>query len=317
MIRPLVCVVALVIAGCGTDAPVALGTLERDRISLPSPVSERIVEVRVREGQRVAAGEVLMVLEDARHRARVDAAQAEVERLRQVLAEARSGPRSERLEEARQRLARARSVAANAERERERVEAVVARGLLPAAERDRARTASAAAAADLRALQAQLAELQNGTRAEALAQAEAAVRAAEAALAASAVDLARTRIDAPRAGVVDSLPFEAGDQPAQGAPLAVMLVGERVYARVHVPQPLRLGLTIGTPATVYLQGDATPHPAKLRAIRSEASFTPYYALSGEDSAQLSYLAEVELVEDGESLPLGVPVRVEFGPAAPR
>jgi HlyD family secretion protein len=317
MIRPLVCVLALALAGCEADAPVALGTLERDRITLPSPVSERIVELRVREGQRVAAGDVLMVLESARNQARVDASQAEVERLRQVLAEARSGPRLERIEETRQRLARARSVSANAERERERVEAVVARGLLPAAERDRARSASTAAAADVRAVQAQLAELQNGTRVEALAQAEAAVRAAEAALAATSVDLARTRIDAPRAGVVDSLPFEVGDQPAQGAPLAILLVGEHVHARVHVPQPLRLGLAIGTPATVYLQGDARPHPGKVRAIRNEASFTPYYALSGEDSAQLSYLAEVELEESGDALPLGLPVRVEFGAAALR
>ena len=48
-------------------------------------------------------------------------------------------------------------------------------------------------------------------------------------------------------------------------------------------------------------------------IRSEPSFTPYYALIGEDAARLSYLAEIELGRGANDLPAGLPVRVEFGP----
>ena len=46
-------------------------------------------------------------------------------------------------------------------------------------------------------------------------------------------------------------------------------------------------------------------------IRSEPSFTPYYALIGEDAARLSYLAEVSLGGEAAELPAGLPVRVEF------
>jgi HlyD family secretion protein len=46
-------------------------------------------------------------------------------------------------------------------------------------------------------------------------------------------------------------------------------------------------------------------------IRSEPSFTPYYALAGEDAARLSYLAEIQLDKSAATLPAGVPVRVEF------
>jgi len=46
-------------------------------------------------------------------------------------------------------------------------------------------------------------------------------------------------------------------------------------------------------------------------IRSEPSFTPYYALSGRDAERLSYLAEITLDKSGADLPAGVPVRVEF------
>jgi len=50
-------------------------------------------------------------------------------------------------------------------------------------------------------------------------------------------------------------------------------------------------------------------------VRSEPSFTPYYALSGDDAARLSYLAEVTLGNDAAQLPPGLPVRVEFARAA--
>ena len=54
---------ALVLTGCAQAPPQALGTLEYDRIVLPSPAAERIVAVTVREGQRVHAGQVLLRLE--------------------------------------------------------------------------------------------------------------------------------------------------------------------------------------------------------------------------------------------------------------
>ena len=112
---------------------------------------------------------------------------------------------------------------------------------------------------------------------------------------------------------MDSLPFEAGDQVPVGTPLAVLLVGDRPHARVYVPEPLRLRVAVGTAATVHLQGDDRAFAGHVRAIRSEPSFTPYYALSGDDASRLSWLAEVEL-DAAVDLPVGIPVRVEFAAA---
>jgi len=305
---------SLLLGACTAPPDAALGTLERDRISLPAPVSERIVAIPVREGDTVQAGDTVIELEPQRTAARLDIARAEVARLQAALEEARQGARSERIDEARHRVERARSIASNARKERERIEAVVARGVLPRAERDRAVSASEAADAEARAAQSVLAELQHGTRPETIAQAEAALAAAQAAVASASVDAERTRIAAPRAGVVDSLPFEVGDQLPVGTPLAVLLVGDVPYARVYVPQPLRAGVAVGAAARVFVHGSDTPLPGRVRSIRAEASFTPYYALSGEDAAHLSYLAEIELDAQAAQLPLGVPVRAEFPPA---
>ena len=85
----------------------------------------------------------------------------------------------------------------------------------------------------------------HGTRREQIAQGEAAVRAAEAQASAQQVTLDKLAVVAPRAGLVDSLPFKLGDQAPVGAPLAILLVGDAPYARVYVPEPIRADVKVG------------------------------------------------------------------------
>ena len=74
---------------------------------------------------------------------------------------------------------------------------------------------------------------------------------------------------------------------------------------------MRTRVAIGSHATLYLHGSEQPHAGRVRAIRSEPSFTPYYALSGSDASRLSWLAEIELGADAADVPVGLPVRAEF------
>lgn len=300
---------ACALAGCGEDAPQVLGTLEYDRISLPAPAAERIVSVDVREGDRVKAGATVMTLERTRVAAQTDALQAEAQRQRDALAELQAGTRVEQVAQARADLARTRAQAVDARAYLARLQPLGQRKLVAAADVDRARAAADSADAQVRAAQAFLAELENGTRSERIDQARSAVRAADAQVAAQSVSLEKLRIVAPRDGRVDSLPYKLGDQAPTGAPLAVLLVGDAPYARVYVPEPMRARVKIGDRAMVHVDGhaDSVGH---VRAIRSEPSFTPYYALSGKDAARLSYLAEIALEKSGD-LPAGLPVRVEF------
>jgi len=305
------CVLAL-LAGCERQPAQVLGTVEWDRITLPAPVSERIAAIAAHEGQVVAKGDTVMLLETARTQARLDAAKAEVVRQQRALDELRTGPRSEDIEQARARLRGAQSVATNAHQQLARTQALVARQALARSQLDAAIAQAGSADADVNAAQQALAALEHGSRSEDIAQAQAAVAAAQAQVDALAVDLQRTRIDAPRAGRIDSLPYKAGDQPPVGAPLAIELVGDAPYARVYVPEPLRAGVHVGDAATVFVDGRKGGLRGRVRAIRGEPSFTPYYALNGEDAARLSYLAEIALDKDAAGLPIGVPVHVTFG-----
>ena len=300
------------LGACRDPVPQALGTLEYDRITLPAPVAERIVAIDVREGQQVAAGARLLTLERTRTQAQTRATQAEVQRQREALAELQAGPRREDIVQARANLNAAQAQARDASAYYARLQPLGQRQLVATADVDRARAAANNTRALVRAAQAALDELENGTRKEQLAQGEAALRGAEAQATAQRSTLEKLDVVAPRAGRIDSIPYKLGDQAPVGAPLAILLVGDAPYARIYVPEPLRASVKAGDVARVFIDGRAQPYAGRVRMIRSEASFTPYYALVGKDAARLSYLAEVQLDAVAGPLPAGLPARVEFG-----
>lgn len=302
---------ALLLAACAKDTPQALGTLEYDRVALPAPVAEKIVSIDVREGQQVDAGARLLTLERTRGEAQAEAAEAEAQRQREALDELEAGPRSERIAQARASMSAAQATARDANAYYDRLRPLGARKLVAAADVDRARAAAASADAQVKLARAALDELLNGSRREDIAQGEAAVRGAEAQANAQAATLDKLDVRAPRAGRIDSLPYKLGDQAPVGAPLAILLVGDAPHARVYVPETIRTRVKVGDTARVFVDGRDAALAGTVRMIRSEASFTPYYALTGKDAARLSYLAEIALDKDAAQLPAGLPVRVEF------
>lgn len=304
---------ACLLAGCTPTPPAALGTLEWDRITVPAPAAEVISAVDVHEGEQVKAGTVLLRLDPVRGDAQFAAAQADTARARAQLDELQIGPRQEQIAQAQAQLAALRAQSAEASAYYRRVQPLARQRLIAAAELDRARAAAGNAEASVRAAEQAWLELVHGSRAQDIAQGQAAADAAQAQQVVQAVNLQKLQLRAPRDGVVDALPFRQGDQAPVGAPLVVMLVGERPYARVYLPQPLRLQVKVGQAAQVRLEGQDAVLKGRVRSIRSEPSFTPYYALSGDDVARLSYLAEIEVEDaaDMRTLPAGLPVQVRF------
>ncbi|MFL6593724.1 MAG: HlyD family secretion protein [Luteimonas sp.] len=305
------CLVALplVLAACRDDAPRAVGTLEYDRIAVPAPVAERIVAVVVREGERVRAGQLLLRLEASRTESATQAARADVQRQQAAVSELEAGPRVETIAQARAQLAAAQAQAREANAYYARLQPLGRKQLVAAADVDRARAAAGNAQAQVHASVAALAELEHGTRSEELAQGEAALQAARSQAAAQEVTLAKLDVVAPRDALVDSLPYRLGDQAPVGSPLAILLVGDAPHARVYIPEPQRTRVRIGDRTTVHIDGRS--FPGTVRTIRSEPGFTPYYALTGEDAARLSYLAEIQLDTVAARLPAGLPLYVDL------
>jgi HlyD family secretion protein len=304
----LIAALAAALAACDGESGAMLGTLERDRVELVAEAQETIVELAVREGASVGAGALLLRLDPAAVETRLAQARANALHSERRHAEAIAGARKEQVSEARAILAGASARAAVESSEYVRVEKVVADGLLPASALDRQRAARDSAVADERAARERLAELVHGTRAEVVEQAAAALEAARAQVAELELSLSRLSVTAPRAGIVDALPYELGERPPQGAPVVVLLAEGAPYARVYVPETARAAAAPGDSAIVRIDGTDRDWKAELRYISSEAAFTPYYALNERERARLSYLAEFVLTEpEAAKLPTGMPV----------
>lgn len=309
---------AALVTGCAPDGEsLLLGTLERDRIELVAESQEPIVELTVREGDAVTAGQLLARLDPAALDARLGYARASVAQAESLLAERVSGPRREEVLAARARLAGAEARLEAADREFRRVDELVGRSLLPQNELDRQRALRDGALADRDATREALLALERGTRSEVVEQAQAALQAALAQVAELEVSRRRLDIAAPRDGIVDALPYRPGERPPRGAPVVVMLADGAPYARVFVPEPVRAGVAAGSEATVRVDGSDRAWRGRVRYVSTDAAFTPYYALNERDRSRLSFLAEVDLIEDdAAALPSGIPVEVTLQPGAP-
>jgi HlyD family secretion protein len=311
----LVPIACLLLAACGAKAPQALGTLEYDRINLPAPAAERIVAMDAREGERVKAGQLLLKLDPAHTQAQLAAAEAQARQEQDLLRELQIGPRAEDIAKARANLAAAQAGARQARAYYKRLLGLKGQDFVSAADLDAARAAAGSADGQVGAMRAALDELLHGSRPEEIAQAQAALASAQANAQAQRVLLGKLQVVAPRAGIVDSIPYKLGDQAPVGAPLAILLAGDAPYARIYVPEQERANVHVGDEVTVHVDGREKALRGRVRMIRSEPVFTPYYALIGADAARLSYIAEVALGKDAADLPAGLPLHADLPKAA--
>ncbi len=305
-----VAVIALSVAACGGDGQSLLGTLERDRVELVAESQEPIVEVAVGEGETVTEGQLVLRLDPAAAEARLAQARSAETQAERRYAELVAGARIEQVRAARALAAGRSGQAATETSEMARIEKLVADGMLPASALDRQRALKDTAVAEERAAGERLAELERGTRSEIVQQAAAKLAETRAQVTEVELSLARHKVLAPRAGVIDALPYKLGERPPRGAPVAVLLAAGQPYARVFIPEPERASVRAGGPAIVRVDGSDRDWRGEIRYISSEAAFTPYFALNERDRSRLSFLAEVVLTEpEAAGLPTGMPVEV--------
>lgn len=301
----------VILTGCEEQPLQAVGQLESDRIELVAEFSEPIVSIAVTEGDELSVGALLLQQDSSRVDIRIQEAQANIQRIEAVLAEQISGPRVESIDAARANLTAAEIERDFRTKELQRLDGLRERNLTSVESVDSAENLLQAASIRIEYVTAQLAELEAGTRPEQLQQTNALLLQAQAQLASLELDRQRLSILVPRDSIVDSLPFEVGERPRTGDVVAVLLSGEQPYARLYIPESVRIQLRPGSQLQVSVDGLDTPLNGTVRRIASEASFTPYFALTERDRGRLSYIAEITLPELADRLPDGVPVQVNF------
>ncbi|MFV0508266.1 MAG: HlyD family secretion protein [Shewanella algae] len=301
----------LLLQACGDNGESrAMGTLERDRIQLSAPVAEQIADIHVAEGDKVEAGQLLLHLDSRSAAARVAQRRAELAEAGARLDELQQGARVEERRAARAAIEAATAAATEARLRYQRTRELFAAKVVGQAELDAAIAERDHTKALVEQANEQWLQLENGTRSEQLAQAEARVAAAAAALKAEEQAVDDLSLRAPLASEVDILPWKRGDRVAQGTQLVALLALDKPYARVYLPQTAISKLSRGDKLEVWVDGVEQPLKGTVRNIRSQPAFTPFYALNERDRARLMYLTDID-VEGAESLPSGLALEVRL------
>ncbi len=171
----------------------------------------RLERLLVREGEAVAAGQILAEFSDAAQRdAAVAEAEAKVAQSGAALARTRAGGSPSEVEASRARVTALRAAEETARRDANRSEQLVPTAAGSAATAERGRYLAAQRTAERAAAEADLTTLTNPRR-EDLARAAADLAAAEAALLRARADAALSRLRAPIAGTVLRVIARAGE----------------------------------------------------------------------------------------------------------
>ena len=277
------------------------GRLEATEVDVATKIPGRLLEVRVREGDRVAAGQVVAVLDTASLEAQRRQAEAEQRRAEQEREQglAVGDQRASELDYARRELARLERLASSGK--------FVAEDQL-----DQARTKARTAEAALRAARIQV------------VAAEAAIAAAQASSERVAVDIADSTLRAPRAGLRQPIEDPTGAVLGSGGKVLTLLDLTDVYLVIFLPAPAAGRVPLGGEARIVL--DAAPEyviPASVSFVAPRAQFTPKQVETQSVREQLAFRVKVqiapELLARYESLvKTGLPgvAHVRLNPDAP-
>jgi HlyD family secretion protein len=228
------------------------------------------------------------------------------------LDELEAGFRSEEIAQSRAVYQAAVARAEIAAIEYQRAKTLVAQVIQPQATLDTAKSTLDAAEADKRKAAENLRQFETGARGEDIRAQRASYEAAGARLREAQVRQSQLSLIAPRACRVDVLPFRIGERVPAGASLATLLDLEKPYVRVFVPERARAAMLPGREGTAQADGVAREFKVRVRTVSSDASFTPFYALTDRERGRLSFAAKMDLIEpEAKELPVGLPVTVVF------
>lgn len=305
----------LALAGCrraGDASTLVLnGRIEAPVVDLAARVTGRIVEFRVREGDRVAPGDVLYRLDIGDLAVAVERDRRGVELAEARLRDLAEGSRAPEIAAVASEVAEREAAVALAQRELRRQEQLLARRVGTPRDVDRARTDLDRAEAALRATQERLALVREGFRHWQTVQARIEVERARRVLEATETLAREAEVRAPAAGVVLHRLAEPGQVLSAGQPGVTLAFADRLYVRTFIPEP-RLGqVRQGQAVTVRVDAFADRRfPARITEISPDAEFTPKAVETREERVNLVYAAKADL-DEGWNAPLvpGQPAEV--------
>ena len=296
--------------GHNGDRLVLYGNVDIRQVDLGFRVNGRIAKVLVDEGDAVAPGQPLALLDNDLLTQQRDQAAAELEKQRASLVRLERGYRVEEIAQARAAVSGAAALAENAQINLNRVAAMRATNAISQKDMDNARAQYREASAKLHSSQDQLDMLLAGYREEEVLAQKAAVAAAEAAFNHAEIQLHDAALVAPQKGVVLTRAREAGAIVQGGQTVYTLTLTDPLWLRAYVDEP-NLG-RVKPGMSVKIQVDAAPgksYAGKVGFISPTAEFTPKTVETREVRTALVYRLRVQAEDPDNVMRQGMPVTI--------
>lgn len=221
------------------------GQAEVNEYRVSSKVPGRILEFRVKEGQKVNAGDTLAILEAPEVMAKMEQARAAESAAQAQNLKAIKGARQEQIQAAYEMWQKSRAGVTIAEKSYKRVKNLFDQGVLPAQKFDEVTAQRDAAIATEKAAKAQYTMAKNGAEREDKMAAEALVNRAKGAVAEVESYIKETYLIAQAAGEVSEIFPKVGELVGTGAPIMNIAQLDEMWITFNVREDLLQSLTMG------------------------------------------------------------------------
>jgi len=320
---------AIAFAGCAARPPAdrvrVSGQVETTDVRVAAMVGGRLVDLLVKEGDRVKKGDLMATLDTADATLALARAQADRDQAAAQLRLLRAGARPEDVRQAEAQAATAHADVAASQAELAAAQADVDRfeSLLASnsgsrkqrddavTRRDVAKARTQGAGDRLRGAAENVAKLRAGARKEEIAAAVAHVAAADAQIATLRKAIADATVTAPVGGIVTEKLADVGEIVQPRAPIAVVSDLDHAWANVYVDEPVVPRLRVGQAATVFTDAGGSGIAGTLSYVSDKAEFTPRNVQTAEDRSKLVYRVKIAVDNRAGLLKAGMPVEAEI------
>jgi len=259
------------------DPEIIQGQMEVSEYRVSSKVPGRILELRVKEGDFVKAGDTLAILDAPEVHAKMTQAMSAENAASAMEQMAKNGARKEQIQGAYQLLQQAKAGHEIAEKSYNRVQRLFDQGVMSAQKRDEAYAQYKAMEAQMKAAQSQYDMAVNGARNEDKMAAAAQVNRAKGAVEEVNSYIGETVQTAQMDGEVSDIYPKVGELVGTGSPIMTISVMNDMWGTFNIRENQLKGIKVGSELTAYVPAFDKDIKMKVYYIKDQGSYAVWKA----------------------------------------
>ena len=288
------------------DPDMIQGQVEVSEYRVSSKVPGRILELRVKEGDYVKAGDTLAILDAPEVRAKMEQAQSAENAAAALELKAQNGARKEQIQGAFSVLQQAKAGFEIAEKSYNRVQRLFDEGVMSAQKRDEAFASYKAIEAQMKAAQSQYDMAVNGARMEDKMAASAQVGRAKGAVQEVNSYIHETVQIAQKEGEVTDIYPKVGELVGTGSPIMSIAMMDDMWGSFNIREDQLNGMQVGTEFMAFVPAFNKEVKMKVYHLKDQGSFAVWKATKANGQYDLkTFEVKARPVEKMEGLRPGM------------